>query len=266
MVRVHYCPIKIMTIILIILSFILYIYINLFIFNMQREFFLKILYISFCCLSLNLLFYINIEYFLLYFSKALNQYLIVKDFQDIINIYVQISLLLTVFFLIFYILGLGLLWQQSLVYKSNNIFYLIFLLSYGFVVSCWIVKQDLFYSNWEIFLNTSKNLIFDLQPDFYLFFNSLIEDISDFFSFLLLIYFGYFWMYTKLPLSNITISNWRKLIFFFLVSYCLYFFSCETLWNLASYLGICFCIQEGLLLTWCFLIELKKIILKLKYL
>lgn len=91
-----------MIILLSLCTIFLLLYLNTIIFNIQKELLYKTLYSLILCVILLMFFYNNIEFFLLYFSKILNDSLIIKDFQDIIIIYVTITSYLTALFFGFF--------------------------------------------------------------------------------------------------------------------------------------------------------------------
>lgn len=241
-------------------------WINLRIFNIQQELTHKIFYIILVWCFVGLCFYTNVEYFILYISKVLHEYLIIKDFHDIIVIYVKLTFWLTTLLTFLFLMSVFWLWEQSILYKTQKQLYIVFLLVYSILIVIWIVKQDLFYSNWEIFLLSTKNLLFDIQPDFYLFFTALVEDLIDFFVITLGLYIFYYWFFSSKIKLQLTYKGFRILFLIFLNSYCIYFFSCETFINWVYYSIFSVFIVELSILTLYFLIQTKKIIIMSKYL
>lgn len=237
----------------------------MYIFKIHVEFFYKLLYISFLWVIVALIFYYFIEDFLLYLSNILNQYLIIKDFQEIITIYTQITIFLANLLVFFYTAILYLVWKQNVLFKTEKNNYSVFLIVYLFCIVLWIVKQDLFFSNWEIFLNTNK-ILFDIQPDFYIFFQSFFIDINDFFMITCLLYFFYLIFFTKQLSTNIQkIKEFRFVCYTIYSLYFIYFFSCETILNLLSFILFAFFLTEIIIFTKILLLELKKLVIKSKY-
>lgn len=218
------------------------------------------------CFCLCIYYYYYIEDILFYLSNVLNEYLIIKDFQDIITIYLQITFLLAIILSLIYFYFVYFLWNKVITYNTEKKTYQIFLGVYLGLTVFWIVKQDLFFSNWEVFLLSTKTWLFDIQPDFYIFFQNLIEDLYDFFIISSILYVYYFMFLNKKKHTKFTAINQTRILFFlFFLIYFIYFFSCESWLNFIFFNIISLFITEFLLYTKYMLIELKKLIIKSKY-
>lgn len=261
MVRVHYCPYKMWLIFFLICCLFLF---NMYFFKMENDLLYKMYYTLSLCLCICIYYYIYVENLVHYFSQFLNEYLIIKDFQDMIIIYIKITFICTFFWSLNYLILISVFWINSIKKKTDRKSYQIFLIFYLVLNVFWVVKQDLFFSNWEIFLLGTKTLMFDIQPDFYIFFQNLIEDLYDFFFITSILYIHYNLFFNKINKLT-TVQLYRTCVFVFLILYFIYFFSCESWINFLFFSIISLIIVESLLYTKFMLVELKKLIIKLKY-
>jgi hypothetical protein len=122
--------------IIIVTGLILFLYFNLHTFHLYKDLLYKGLYLVALTSILILVFYSNIDYFLIYLSKILNNYIIIKDFQDIISVYVNLSLFLALFFDYLFLIVMVGLFYNNIKTKTEHFFYQKFLIFYSI---CFVV-------------------------------------------------------------------------------------------------------------------------------
>ena len=250
--------------ILIITGLILFLYFNLHTFHLYKDLLYKGLYLVGLTFVLITIFYSNMDYFLIYLSKFLNNYIIIKDFQDIISVYVNLSMFLALFFDYIFFIIMSALFYENIKTKTEHSFYQKFLILYSICFVVWITKQDLFFSNWEIFLANPNNLIFDIQPDFYIFFINLAEDFFDLFCWTIFYASSFLFFYKSIKLRR-NIKKIRIYLNFLIIIYLFYFFALESNNIVILFFCFSFFLTECVLFTYYFLIELKKNTVKITF-
>jgi hypothetical protein len=196
------------------------------------EIFWKLLYLI--SISLILFIYFFSQDFLIwqYFFNLVHENLIIKDTQDLVNIAFDLSFIYTVYFITPLIgLYLGIYLTNYNLKEANQKFLLNFLcLFYYYILIKFLLDNDLFLANWEIFMrNQATN--YDFQPDLIYLVLTYLGDFYD-----LVVFFFVYLVYLLNLHKLIRIQNKkgqnliRILIHFLFSCFILYFFGGESGW------------------------------------
>ena len=203
----------------------------------------------FCCYAivcLNCILCILFVYantILIYFLDQVLEPLVVSDPTTFTYNYFYFILNLSFLLLIPFILLLLFFYSSSIKYIYNswlNIF-LILLFIYYICILFWIVKYDLFFSNWFSLAYTPEfSIAFDFQPNFEQFLNCFWVEYQEFFLFL---FFMLFIPLTLIFYGKINYFSvgfvWLYSFFFIYFIFILYlFFEFEFLNNFALYITL----------------------------
>lgn len=216
----------------IILVIYIFVYVNLF--GGFTEIKWKLFYLFLSWVSTFIYLFLEIETILYSFSRQLENLLIIKDLQDLINLSVDLSFYLSFWFVL--PLFLYFCWTFFLHlwdlqdYRSWSLYFLFSL--YFFSIFKFFLDDDLFLASWNFF-KTITPKYYDFQPDFFYIIISYLGDFFDltrfnFFilcGFLLLFLFqGHIYRY-----ANKAIFVYFRIIFsFFIGSILFYFFGGES--------------------------------------
>ena len=172
---------------------------------------------------------------LIYFLDEVLEPLVVSDPTHFAYNYFYFMFNLSILLSIPFFSFLVWIFMSNYSYKFNNYFNisLIFLFNLSLLIIFWIIKFDLFFSNWLSLTNIPQfSITFDLQPNFDKFFNSFWFEYKEFtLTYFILIF---------IPFYIILCDKWNKYfkinqLFYFLlilnIFFIFYFFFEFVLWN-----------------------------------
>jgi len=201
----------------------LYIYLN-----KKLELFWLCCYYIFCLNFIAFILFFYADIILIYFLDQVLEPIIVSDpaiftynyFYFILNLSFLLSIPFLLLLFYFYI--------SSIKYMYNTLTYnfLILLFIYYLIISFWIAKYDLFFSNWfSLAYMPQFSITFDFQPNFEKFLNSFWIEYQEFFLFCFFIFFMPFWLILIGKLHYFVINIiWKYIFFFTSYIFILYFF------------------------------------------
>jgi hypothetical protein len=160
--------------------FLIYLYFYIRYIGNIKETFLKILYIFGVWILLFLFFFIEIEYIFKFFFIKIDDIIVIKDIQDLVNLSLDISLIFSLYFTVPLGLFYFVIYWLNYWNRPNFYFYkfLICLFGYYFLLFKYLLEIDLFLSGWEFF-NKDNTYMYDFQPDFVFLLISYIGDFYD---------------------------------------------------------------------------------------
>jgi hypothetical protein len=230
-----------------------------------QEIFWKLTYVFITFTILFIYFFFESESLFLIFFNKINDILILKDVQDMVNLSLELSFIYSLYFIspliIFFI------WTYFLNYtslKKNQIIkiYIVLFIYYVFFLKV-ILDEDLFLSSWDFF-KTLKTYSYDFQPDFVYIIISYIGDFYDlgFLFFMLMLYFFIYNNYQKYFTFNTSKKKLftviRILINIFFSLFTFYFLGGESIFRDLFTLLSVFVLFEFYFFIGLFLLNLKR--------
>lgn len=267
MVRVHYCPALMLNpffnfwgiFLLCSCLFIIYLLLYVKYISNLEEIVWKILYFSGITIILFIYFFMQDFIIWQYFFNLINEVLIVKDTQDLVNIAFDLSLIYTIYFitplfggyLSVYLINFN---QKNINQKIKLIF---FCCLYYYALLKYLLDHDLFLANWEFFIK-NQAIAYDFQPDLIYLVLTYLGDFYD-----LAFFFSAFIIYLLNIHHLLGIVNkkhqtfWRLSLHFMFSCFVLYFFGGEH--GGIDFVLVCnsFIYLEFIFVIWLFFIKLK---------
>jgi len=228
------------------------------------EIFWKISYLIFSWCLVFIYFFLESDLLLKTFFQKIDDSIIVKDLQDLVNLSVDLSYILSLYFItpliIFYCLSYFIgFWKKNILLSWK---YCFFLGIYFLFIFKFFLDTDLFLSGWNFF-NKKITYGFDFQPDLVYIIIAYIGDYYDF-AFFFFYLFAFYCLLNKLHLNlsaPFRLKNlfYSKFIFFVINSlFMFYFFGGESLFRDFFIFLFIFLSIEFYCFTYLFLFHIKR--------
>lgn len=246
------------------LSFIIYCVIYLKYIGGFSEIFWKCVYVGGAMFITFFYLFLDSEVILMNFLKRIEESVIIKDLQDIVNLSLDLSYLLTIYLILpiifFFIWNYAIgLWNKAKIISWK---YYLYLFIYFLIIFKFYLDFDLFLSSWNFF-NKQLKYDFDFQPDFSYIIFSYFGDYYDFLSIFIFLLISFCLCNTL----NLNLLNFLTLKYFFfskLIFFCIttlffiYFFGGENLLRDIFILCFNFYIIELYYFTYLFFFNIKR--------
>lgn len=230
------------------------------------EIYWKVIYVFTLLLTLLLVFFFSNEILLSFFLNKVNEVIIIKDLQDIVNISLELSVIFSLYFVIPITVLFWRWYFNSYLTKIENKtwIYLYLLFYYYYICFILILNNDLFLSSWEFFNSQENRYKYDFQPDLVFIILSYIGDFYDlgFYFILILSYIGLvlrIQYYIPLSFFKNRFYIYVRIIFHFLLGFlAFYFFGGESIYRDVFIIVTVFFIFEIFYLFSLFLYNIKR--------
>ena len=228
-----------------------FLYLNLYLnlFKIGIILYWKLFYLFILSLSLLTLFFTFSDEIIINFLVPIKEIIIMRDPQDYINLNINLVFFYTfLFFCPVFIIYCWLYNMNTLEKKQANILNVfVFYVLIIYITLFWIVKNDLYLSNWDFFYFNNV-LHYDFQPDMLLLFLIFFGEYID------LLFYLLFYCFIQIITIKLIFNFWYKNAIYFnrlriflnviIFMFSFYFFGGET-WNRMLFLFIfVFLMQE----------------------